>query len=143
MEDAAPSVADEGPGTGGRPDLPGVDRRLSRVERRLSEVAHALERLVPAVDTVRGLVVDELAQLQGDVRRTAALVDSFSASLNADTATLGAQIDEIRQGVVAPAMTSELEQHLDEIADRQVASIQQMSAAVSYTHLTLPTIYSV
>ena len=131
MEDAAPSVADEGPGTGGRPDLPGVDRRLSRVERRLSEVAHALERLVPAVDTVRGLVVDELAQLQGDVRRTAALVDSFSASLNADTATLGAQIDEIRQGVVAPAMTSELEQHLDEIADRQVASIQQMSAAAA------------
>ncbi len=124
-------MAGEGSGTGGRPDLPGIDRRLSRVERRLSEVAHALERLVPAVDTVRGLVVDELAQLQGDVRRTAALVDSFSASLNADTAALGAQIDEIRQGAAAPTMTSELEQHLDEIADRQAASIQQMSMAAA------------
>lgn len=131
IEDAAPGIADDPSGAGARPDLPGVDRRLSRVERRLSEVAHALERLVPAVDTVRGLVVDELAQLQGDVRRTAALVDSFSASLNADTAALGAQLDEVRQGVVAPAMTSELEHHLEEIADRHAATIQRMSAAAA------------
>lgn len=71
----------------------GIERRLTRVERRLAAVTDALDRLAPAVDSVRSLVANELSTLSTDVLRTAALVDSFSASLDATTETVPDRID--------------------------------------------------
>lgn len=101
-------------------------RRLSRVERNLSDIAHALGRLVPAVDTVRGLVVDELASMQHDLRRTAAIVDSFSGTLDAEVASLADRAEEVGRTYASGALDRSLELHLADFADQVRAGTNRL-----------------